>query len=593
MSEKHSQYAILTLFAILFTTSCALSWDRPDAGPDILIDSNDNEESAAQPEICNGLDDDLDGDIDEDFDCAFGRLVECTTECGSTGNGNCTSECAIPGPAECIPPPEECNGLDDDCIGGPDDPFTCVMGEEEACTTACGDGTHVCGADCTWGSCVGEDEWDCNPGQTRDCSDTLDCGVGTKTCDAECHWGDCIQETRPEICNEHDDDCDFTSDEGVLIKLSDDIRVTDTPDPSDIPYVVWTVSEFFVAWIEGTFDADPALSRREVFAARLDAAGMKIGGDIQVTNTGGDHFPAIPVVASTEIGLLWGDYRNLSSYDVYMARISFSGTILDEIRLVGSAGNAWYAGPVWSGLNYGVSWQDTRLDPDNPDIFFQTFNSTGTPSSAEVNATNTEGFEEDAQRPLWTGSEYLVVFAGESTEISQCRMARFSPAGTLVSPPVDLVDERSYFCIPSWITSDEPAFTGFGMTWMTASGSGGSNLRFALFNPDGGRAAGPITVIDHGTQSVFPVTLYNQDHNAVAMSWSEQQWDSGGECHFAEVNVDPFNLQVVTSPTKVSESGNNVQAVCTMAWSGSTYGFAWQDSRHGESEVYFALFGCP
>jgi hypothetical protein len=158
------------------------------------------------------------------------------------------------------------------------------------------------------------------------------------------------------------------------------------------------------------------------------------------------------------------------------------------------------------------------------------------------------------------------------------------------------VDESSYFCMASWIASTSPAFTGFGMSWMTAAlDTEDSNLRFALFNPDGTLAAGPLTVHGASTQTLFPVTLYNEDHHAVAISWVEQQtWTTGGECYFAEVNLDTAALEIRTPPTAVSGSGNTARTLCTAAWTGSSYGFTWEDQRDSADvgEIYFALFGC-
>jgi hypothetical protein len=49
------------------------------------------------------------------MECVLGELVECTTECGSTGTADCTPECRVS--PECSPPVEVCNLVDDDCDG--------------------------------------------------------------------------------------------------------------------------------------------------------------------------------------------------------------------------------------------------------------------------------------------------------------------------------------------------------------------------------------------------------------------------------------------------------------------------------------------
>jgi len=54
----------------------------------------------------------------------------------------------------CAPPVETCNGLDDDCVGGADNGFACVLGAVRPCTVGSCTGTQTCVApSCSWGSC--------------------------------------------------------------------------------------------------------------------------------------------------------------------------------------------------------------------------------------------------------------------------------------------------------------------------------------------------------------------------------------------------------------------------------------------------------
>jgi hypothetical protein len=70
------------------------------------------------PEQCDGEDNDCDGVVDNGFMCIPGtEEVACTTICGTEGLGTCTDSCGPAPVAECTPPAEVCNWIDDDCDG--------------------------------------------------------------------------------------------------------------------------------------------------------------------------------------------------------------------------------------------------------------------------------------------------------------------------------------------------------------------------------------------------------------------------------------------------------------------------------------------
>lgn len=78
---------------------------------------------AAQNESCDDIDNNCDGRVDENCDCApIGAMQECPTDCGSTG----MQECVGGEWADCVPPVEVCNGVDDDCDGFTDQGFDYV-----------------------------------------------------------------------------------------------------------------------------------------------------------------------------------------------------------------------------------------------------------------------------------------------------------------------------------------------------------------------------------------------------------------------------------------------------------------------------------
>jgi hypothetical protein len=145
-------------------------------------------------ESCNGLDDDCDGTCDNGFGCCNGILEACTTSCGSAGSRTCSSSCAW---GNCTPPFETCNGADDDCNGACDDGvgMACCSGQSGSCTTSCGTtGTRTCLATCVWGTCAPPPETcngiddDCDGGIDEDFEDPYE-GSGGDTCESAVDLG--------------------------------------------------------------------------------------------------------------------------------------------------------------------------------------------------------------------------------------------------------------------------------------------------------------------------------------------------------------------------------------------------------------------
>jgi hypothetical protein len=131
-------------------------------------------------EICNDLDDDCDTVADNDLPCEPGEIVECTTECDTLGEGQCQEDCTIPEGPLCIPPHEDCNGIDDDCDDVVDEGYPCSPGETVNCETTCGsDGLGDCTDTCTSPSpeqCTPPPyETSCNDGKDNDCDGWEDC----------------------------------------------------------------------------------------------------------------------------------------------------------------------------------------------------------------------------------------------------------------------------------------------------------------------------------------------------------------------------------------------------------------------------------
>ena len=180
-------------------------------GPDALfltVEPGDCEpfDPAINPgaaEACDGLDNNCD-DVADLFEescesdcgagvqmCENGKWGDCSAVAPITCTGFATCDQVPMCLEECpLPPPEVCNGIDDDCNGQPDDTFTCTPGQADtqACDD-CGVQERQCTDECTWGDwgeCIPQGV--CEPGSEKDEGTCGNCGVDHFQCNQQCQW---------------------------------------------------------------------------------------------------------------------------------------------------------------------------------------------------------------------------------------------------------------------------------------------------------------------------------------------------------------------------------------------------------------------
>ena len=189
------------------------------------------DEVTAQPEICDGFDNDCDGAVDENLSRSCGTDVgECvhgTQYCISGSWGPCQDEITAQ--------PEICDGFDNDCDGAVDENLSRSCGTDVG---ECVHGTQYCISG-SWGPC--QDEITAQPeicdGFDNDCDGAVDenlsrsCGTdvgecvhGTQYCISG-SWGPCQDEitAQPEICDGFDNDCDGAVDEDLSRSCGTDV----------------------------------------------------------------------------------------------------------------------------------------------------------------------------------------------------------------------------------------------------------------------------------------------------------------------------------------------------------------------------------
>jgi hypothetical protein len=303
-------------------------------------------------------------------------------------------------------------------------------------------------------------------------------------------------------------------------KLGDDTQLTSggTVKGGGTSALVFDGRTFAFSWSDSR-DGDA-----EIYFARLDARGNKLGGDVRVTNAAG--FAYVPEIVATEKGyaLAWQDDRT-GAIDVYFALLDGSGSKLGvETDLSRGSGFVRVA-LAWTGSEYGVAWTRTG---DTGGVSLALVDAAGARMGEHVVATSG-----DSPRLTWNGNSYGVAY--EAGYANSIMLARVDAAGHTLDTQVVVPHGR----VEELIATPN----GYGLMWVLGIGE--------------------CAVCPTGTSPFV-------SHIASLDALGNRLGDAGA-------GDDPQAPSTTTPDPHRS-----------LAWTGSGYAFAYADARPGNQEIYFA-----
>ncbi|MDX2011241.1 MAG: MopE-related protein, partial [Myxococcaceae bacterium] len=350
----------LLLLASLSGCTCAI--DRiqvvrmeEDAGTPVV-------DCVPATEVCNGLDDDCDGEVDEALpaaECGVGACRRTVPTCVNGAPQTCT-----PG----MPKAESCNGLDDDCNGAVDEnlmPTTCGVGECAAVSATCAMGRPVACMPAAPGteSCNGKDD-DCDGTVDEGLLQNVSGDLRLTTNDASSDFvylgaspqgfGVVWQDKRDGSAM--NGDIYFLSLDKQGRRLGGDLRVSSTSGVSTHPSVAFGNG----GW--GLIYADDTVDNLELYYRPLTPTGQPGGAPVRLTASPGDSDWPDVVWTGTEFAIAWEDERaGANRHDIYFMRIDATGSRLGpEVRVTTDPNRQSYPILKYSGQGYGLAWTDWR-----------------------------------------------------------------------------------------------------------------------------------------------------------------------------------------------------------------------------------------
>lgn len=489
-----------------------------------------------------------------------------------------------PPPPVCTPSSEVCNAVDDDCDGEVDEELGVLSCGAGACAVqmpACVGGALQT---CTPGSpsleqCNGIDD-DCD-GAIDDDLIPLSCGTGAcqqvvSSCESGVPASCGAPSGSAETCDGLDNDCDGTVDEGLLTNISKDLRVTNDKGSSDYVYAGWNGSQFGLAWQDRR---DGSAQNGEIYFVPLSAAGERLSTqDIRITQS--SSFTAHPALAwsGEAYGLVYTEGTNTAA-EIYFQKLDGHGNLLGSRQRVSQAsGSSNWPDIVWNGSAFGIAWTDDRDGED--DIYFRLVDADGVPLGPEQRITVDPGRQQSAILK-WSGSEFGLAWTDFRHGKREVYFRRLTADGETLGSEVRVTDDVHDSAWPDLASNG----TGWAVVWQDDR-AGDYEVFFRRLDEKGSALGPEVRITDAAGFSGYPSVDWNGYQ--YGLSWHDGR-AGASTVYFTAVNAAG---EKTAGDLKVS-SGSGQSMFTTALWNGKTYAFSWRDDRDGNTELYFAVVGCP
>lgn len=359
---------------------------------------------------------------------------------------------------------------------------------------------------------------------------------------------------------------------GVIFETNG-LAVVTTANDQRLPAAASLGGDFLVVWQDGRNGA----ANQDVYGARIRGDGHLVhtNGFVVSSANNSQAAPAVGVVGTNYVAA-WHDFRSGVSLDVYAARITRNGAVLDANAFVVSAvahdqWNVAITGIAATGL---IAWQDGRNGTDE-DLFGARINESGGVLDPNGIGLSQQPGEQRAPTIGVLGADYFVAWqdsrAGGGFDVYGTRVtsagAVGSASGTLLSDAAN--DQR----FPVMAMAGEQAF----VVWEDIRNGANTDIFGSRIDLTG-----------------LPLDTANRLVSTVANSQETPAVASNGSLHLAvwrDFRTDPlgdiYGARIAADGTVLDPAGlvicnaSNLQLAPRVAASGGDFLVAWQDFRNG------------
>ena len=196
---------------------------------------------------------------------------------------------------------------------------------------------------------------------------------------------------------------------------SSDFYICNATNNQQLPVAAWGATNYLVAWEDLRNDNDE-WDYTDIYGARVGPDGTLMDTSSLAIGVWGSTYQKAPSVAwgISNFLVVWEDSRNVAStsrYDVYGARVSSGGQIVDpsHFPVSGYASNQLSPCATWGGTNFFVVWSDVRRG-NTSDLFAARVSESGRVLDSNGMAICSLAGNQSLPSAAWNGSQFLVAW---------------------------------------------------------------------------------------------------------------------------------------------------------------------------------------
>jgi hypothetical protein len=380
-----------------------------------------------------------------------------------------------------------------------------------------------------------------------------------------------------ESCDGYDDDCNGQVDDNPACD-----RTCDPPEPigadrvissggglgaGSRPRTAWNGDGFATVW------SDARGGRDAVFVAFSSGSGVRVGGEIPVSASGGwAKDPAIAWTGSG-YGVVWADSRD-GELETFFTMLDPAGTKqFPEVALTQDEEISGWPDIAWGGQQFGIVWTG-----ESGGTYFTTVDGAGN-RTTPITIVSTNFAWPNRAAIVWTGEEFGVAWSGQENGHGQVFFQRLSATGELLGSPTGVTANTA-------AEASNPRLawsgTGFAVVWHDRR-LGGHRAFLVRLDPSGTKLGEDLVLSD--AVSLNPDVASSGQEYAVA--WSDARDGIDRRIFFELVDTGG----VPDPPAVRVSSGSVASDYPSLAWTGARYGIASRE-QSGAWRVLMNVVGC-